>query len=213
MNNFNSDQKSHILSSPENQERGASGGVNNPNQAEQGEIGLSGEILEGREGEETAGQLDVEGEDDRTFDLENFDTLIADTARDLEAPDKPPFELDPETGLSLQGKQIEDLRTQLEALENDESTKLDVSSEIEANRIQERDVLNTNLEQYQSIRQGLNTKIQAAINKSTQPNRTIEDFISGSVDLQTKVADLDKVIQEAEEALDDFDAETAAQLE
>jgi len=153
-------------------------------------------VVEGQEGLETTGRPDVEGGDgDITFNLENFDTLIAKTARDLELTDKPPFELDPETGLSLQGKQIEDLRAQLEALENDESTKFDVSAEIEANRIQERESLNTKLEEYKDIRTGINTKIQAAINQSNHPTRSIEDFISGNEELQAKVAELDQLIQ------------------
>jgi len=171
-------------------------------------------VVEGQEGLETTGRPDVEGGDgDITFNLENFDTLIAKTARDLELTDKPPFELDPETGLSLQGKQIEDLRAQLEALENDESTKFDVSAEIEANRIQERESLNTKLEEYKDIRTGINTKIQAAINQSNHPTRSIEDFISGNEELQAKVAELDQLIQKAEEVINDFDAETRTQLD
>ncbi|MEY2986266.1 MAG: hypothetical protein RJB24_495 [Candidatus Parcubacteria bacterium] len=211
MNNFNPDQNPHILSSPETQEGGV-GGINVP--ANQAETELSRKVVEEQEGLETAEQLDVEGGDgDITFNLESFDTLIAKTARDLELTDKPHFALDTETGLSLQGRQIEDLRTQLEALENDESTKLDVSSEIESNRIQERESLNNKLEQYKDSRTGINTKIQAAINQSNQPNRSIEDFISGNEELRAKVEELEQVIQKAEEALNDFDAETAAQLE
>lgn len=183
MNNFNPDQNPHILSSPETQEGGA-GGINvTANQAEQENSELRGEVLEGREG-----QPNVEGRYGAiNFDLENLDTLITQTASDLESTEKPTFKLDPDTGLSLQGKQIEDLKTQLEALENDESTKLDVSSEIESNRIQERESLNNKLEQYKDIRKGINTKIQVAINQSNQSNRSIEDFISGNEELRAKV--------------------------
>lgn len=211
MNNFNTNQNPHILSSPENPE-GGTGEINVP--ANQSETELSGKVVEGQEGLEAEGRPDVKGGDEAiNFNLQNFDTLIAETASNLEVTDKPHFALDTETGLSLQGRQIEDLRTQLEALENDESTKFDVSAEIEANRIQERESLNTKLEEYKDIRTGINTKIQAAINQSNQPNRSIEDFISGNEELRAKVAELEQVIQKAEEVINDFDAETAAQLE
>lgn len=211
MNNFNTNQNPHILSSPETPEAGT-GGING--QTNQAETELSGEVLEGQEGLKSEGQPDVEvGDGYIKFDLENLDTLIANTASNLEVTEKPPYELDPETGLSIQGKQIEDLRTQLEALENDESTKLSLSAEIEAKRAQDRSVLNTRLEKYKDIKEGINTKIQAAINKSNQPNRSIEDFISGNEELQAKVAELDQEIQKGEEALNDFDSETRTQLD
>ncbi len=211
MNNFNTNQNPHILSSPETPEAGT-GGING--QTNQAETELSGEVLEGQEGLKSEGQPDVEvGDGYIKFDLENLDTLIANTASNLEVTEKPPYELDPETGLSIQGKQIEDLRTQLEALENDESTKLSLSAEIEAKRAQDRSVLNTRLEKYKDIKEGINTKIQAAINKSNQLNRSIEDFISGNEELQAKVAELDQEIQKGEEALNDFDSETRTQLD
>jgi len=109
MNNFNTNQNPHILSSPETPEAGT-GGING--QTNQAETELSGEVLEGQEGLKSEGQPDVEvGDGYIKFDLENLDTLIANTASNLEVTEKPPYELDPETGLSIQGKQIEDLRT------------------------------------------------------------------------------------------------------
>lgn len=212
MNNFNPDQKPHILSSPESPE-GGTGGINGkPNQAEQGETELSGDVLEGQEGAEE--NPEAKGiEDEISFDLESFDNLIAQTASNLEATDKPPFELDPETGLSLQGSQIEDLKTQLEALDNDESTKLALSAEIEANRTQNRETLNTKLEEYKDIRQGINTKIQASINQSNNPKLSIKDFISDNEQLQAKVLKLEQVIQKSEDELNDFDTETKTQVE
>lgn len=209
MNNFNPDQKPHILSSPESPE-GGTGGINGkPNQAE---TELSGKVLEGQEGAEE--NPEAKGiEDEISFDLESFDNLIDQTASNLEATDKPPFELDPETGLSLQGSQIEDLKTQLEALDNDESTKLALSAEIEANRTQNRETLNTKLEEYKDIRQGINTKIQASINQSNNPKLSIKDFISDNEQLQAKVLELEQVIQKSEEALEHFDTETKTQVE
>ena len=214
MNDLNLDKKPHILSSPESPE-GGTGGINGkPNQAEQGETELSEKVLEGQEGAEAEENQEAKGiEDYISFDLESFDNLIDQTVSNLEAADKPPFELDPETGLSLQGSQIEDLKTQLEALDNDESTKLALSAEIEANRTQNREALNTKLEEYKDIRKGINTKIQASINQSNNPKLSIEDFISGNEQLQAKVAELEQVIQKSEDALNNFDTETKTQVE
>lgn len=198
MNNFNLDQNPHILSSPEDPERGAGGG----NVSEQGEAELSREVLKEQEGDEAI-----------TFGLENLDTLITQTVSDLESTEKPNLELDSDTGLSLQGKQIEDLNTQLEALENDESTKLSLSAEIEAKRAQERSVLNTRLKEYKDVIKVTNAKIQAAINQSTKPNLSIEEFLSGNEELQAKVVELEQAIQKGEKAIENFDAETRTQLD
>lgn len=195
MNDLNPDKKPHILSSPESPE-GGTGNSGQANMSEQDQAELRGEVLKDQQGVEAEENLEVNGlEDEMDFDLENFDNLIAQTAIDLESTEKPPFELDPETGLSLQGSQIEDLKTQLEALDNDESARADLSAEIEANRMQNREILNTKLEEYKDIRKGINTKIQASINQSNTPNLSIEDFISGNEQLQAKVAELEQVIQ------------------
>ncbi|MGA1050247.1 MAG: hypothetical protein ACO3TG_02020 [Minisyncoccia bacterium] len=213
MNDLNPDKKPHILSSPESPE-GGTGNSGQANMSEQDQAELRGEVLKDQQGVEAEENLEVNGlEDEMDFDLENFDNLIAQTAIDLESTEKPPFELDPETGLSLQGSQIEDLKTQLEALDNDESARADLSAEIEANRMQNREILNTKLEEYKDIRKGINTKIQASINQSNTPNLSIEDFISGNEQLQAKVAELEQVIQKGEDTLNDFDTETKTQVE
>ena len=213
MNDLNPDKKPHILSSPESPE-GGTGNSGQANMSEQDQAELSGKVLEDQQGVEAEENLEVKGlKDEMNFDLENFDNLIAQTAIDLESTEKPPFELDSETGLSLQGSQIEDLKTQLEALDNDESARADLSAEIEANRMQNREILNTKLEEYKDIRKGINTKIQASINQSNTPNLSIEDFISGNEQLQAKVAELEQVIQKGEDTLNDFDTETKTQVE
>lgn len=205
MNDLNPDKKTHILSSPESPE-GGTGNSGQANMSEQDQAELSRKVLEYQQGVEAEENLEVNG-------LENFDNLIAQTAINLESTEKPPFELDSETGLSLQGSQIEDLKTQLEALDNDESARADLSAEIEANRMQNREILNTKLEEYKDIRKGINTKIQASINQSNTPNLSIEDFISGNEQLQAKVAELEQVIQKGEDTLNDFDTETKTQVE
>lgn len=205
MNDLNPDKKPHILSSPESPE-GGTGNSGQANMSEQDQAELSRKVLEYQQGVEAEENLEVNG-------LENFDNLIAQTAINLESTEKPPFELDSETGLSLQGSQIEDLKTQLEALDNDESARADLSAEIEANRMQNREILNTKLEEYKDIRKGINTKIQASINQSNTPNLSIEDFISGNEQLQAKVAELEQVIQKGEDTLNDFDTETKTQVE
>ena len=79
--------------------------------------------------------------------------------------------------------------------------------------MQNREILNTKLEEYKDIRKGINTKIQASINQSNTPNLSIEDFISGNEQLQAKVAELEQVIQKGEDTLNDFDTETKTQVE
>ena len=207
MNGFNSTQYKvlHNTESPE----GGAGKVNgtqevNPNDLENMKLENAQDVVEVKEGSTEVNE---------TFALEGFDDLISQTASNLEVSNASQPDTDPETGLSLQGKQIEDLRSQLEALEDDESTRSAVATEIETRRSQERVILSTKLEKYQDIRTGINTRIQAAINKSNQPNRSIEDFISGNDELQAKVSELDQEIQKGEEALNDFDSATTTQVE
>ena len=207
MNGFNSTQYKvlHNTESPE----GGAGKVNgtqevNPNDLENMKLENAQDVVEVKEGSTEVNE---------TFALEGFDDLISQTASNLEVSNASQPDTDPETGLSLQGKQIEDLRSQLEALEDDESTRSAVATEIETRRSQERVILSTKLEKYQDIRTGINTKIQAAINTSNQPNRSIEDFISGNDELQAKVSELDEEIQKIEKDLDDFDTETSSQVE
>lgn len=203
MNNFNPDQNPHILSSPESPEGGA-GKVNGTQEVNPNDLENAQDVVEVKEGSTEVNE---------TFALEGFDDLISQTASNLEVSNASQPDTDPETGLSLQGKQIEDLRSQLEALEDDESTRSAVATEIETRRSQERVILSTKLEKYQDIRTGINTKIQAAINTSNQPNRSIEDFISGNDELQAKVSELYQEIQKIEKDLDDFDTETSSQVE
>lgn len=206
MNSFNSTQN-QVLYNTESPEGGA-GQVNGVQEANQKNLAEQG--LESRNISEVRA---VDTESDKTFDLAGFDTLIEQAAAKGELYNTAPFETDPETGLSLKGKQIEDLKAQLEALEDDESTRSAVATEIETRRSQERVILSTKLKKYQNIRTNINTKIQATINTSNQPNRSIEDFISGNDKLQVKVSELDQEIQKIKKDLDDFDTETSSQVE
>lgn len=151
MNNFNPDQNPHILSSPENPEEGTGGGNGKTNQAEQGKAELRGEVLEGREGLETAGQSNVEGGEVDSLDLPPLESEEVQASsnetltEDLELPpleDELDFDTDLEIGLSRALTTIESLQAQIQTLEDRGTRYQEIKSQIEIERATEK----TNLE-------------------------------------------------------------------
>lgn len=154
MNNFNPDQNPHILSSPEDPEGGAGGGNVLANQAEQRETELSGEVLEGQEGQPNVEGGEVDSLENALGELvadlgaaetspeekgaeivgstpeDTLDTLIRE---EVEAS-KPKFKVG-ENGLSLQGSEIQSIQSQIQQLESGQGDLVDsIRAEIAESR-------------------------------------------------------------------------------
>lgn len=181
MNNFNPDQKPIILNSPELPE----GGDN-----------LGGEAtVESGEGREEAKP---------DLNIENLASLIDQAAENVQnKKEETSFETDPDTGLSLQGTRIEELKAQLEAIQKGETSEID--NPILAERSKDKEILLANLEDLNNIKIAIDKQIQ-------DRGESVEDLMKASPELAQKLEFLKSQLTEAEKTLAQYEEETKRQL-
>lgn len=205
MNSFNSDQKPAILNGPETPEGGASGTrsqvptdelVEEALALKQVEESLEGEAI--AEGGETIDKANPE------LYIENLSSLISEAAEAVQQEkEKASFEIDPDTGLSLQGVRIEELKAKLEAIQNGEISEID--NPILAERSKEKEILLANLENLNNIKIAIDKKIQ-------DRGESLEDLLKVSPELAQKLELLQSQLTEAEKTLAQYEEETKIQL-
>lgn len=237
MNSFNPDQNLHILSSPEDPEGGAGGSNVPPNQADQenSELRVRGEVLEGQEGLETAGQSNVEGGGEvDSLDLPPLEseevqaTSNETLTKDLELPpleDELNFGIDSETGLSKALTTIESLQAQIQTLEEGGTRYQEIKSQIETERATEKTNLENSLKENETELNQIYTdifikvKAQSEFTGSEAQKSAIDEYLEKRKDhpavssIKTKFDTFKKQIQELTATLATFDKETESQIQ
>lgn len=136
--------------------------------------------------------------------------LVGELQQEVEEANKSPFEIDEETGLSLQGQTVQEIQDRLAQLENRQAT--DIEESIHSSRGEEQGQLKSILEIAKTSQDDTLLQIQKAFNsfKSSYPDSpvTIEAFIAKKDTLQNIVDTNEKKVQEAEASLATFEAET-----
>jgi hypothetical protein len=136
--------------------------------------------------------------------------LVGELQQEVEEANKSPFEIDEETGLSLQGQTVQEIQDRLAQLENRQAT--DIEESIHSSRVEEQGQLKSILEIAKTSQDDTLLQIQKAFNsfKSSYPDSpvTIEAFIAKKDTLQNIVDTDEKKVQEAEASLATFEAET-----
>jgi hypothetical protein len=218
MNSFNPDQNPHILSSPELPE---GGGVSNQSSVPQTEpeimspadltAELVGENLEGEAISEGGEGVDTEVPEDSL--AAELDSLVQ---QEGEAS-KPKFEVN-EDGLSLQGLEIQDIKSQIQQLESGEGEVFDA---IQNKTLESRQKTRISLEdkkiKLEERQLQLSQMIAQAYGELKQLNpdtkKTFEEFTEEAKNLPTyrkRVSANEEALQEVESKITAFDAETKA---
>jgi len=223
MNSFNPDQNPHILSSPELPE---GGGVSNQSSVPQSsvpqtesEIMSPAELTAERVGENLEGEAISEGgegvdtevpEDSLAAEL---DSLVRQEGEDS----KPKFEVN-EDGLSKQGVEIQDIKSQIQQLESGEGEVFDA---IQNKTLESRQKTRISLEdkkiKLEERQLQLSQMIAQAYGELKQLNpdtkKTFEEFTEEAKNLPTyrkRVSANEEALQEVESKITAFDAETKA---
>jgi hypothetical protein len=223
MNSFNPDQNPHILSSPESSE---GGGVSNQSSVPQTSVPqteseimspaeliaeLVGENLEGEAISEGGEGVDTEVPEDSL--AAELDSLV----RQEGEASKPKFEVN-EDGLSLQGLEIQDIKSQIQQLESGEGEVLDA---IQNKTLESRQKTRISLEdkkiKLEERQLQLSQMIAQAYGELKQLNpdtkKTFEEFTEEAKNLPTyrkRVSANEEALQEVESEITAFDAETKA---
>jgi hypothetical protein len=226
MNNFNPDQNPHILSSPESMEGGTGGGNGKTNQAEQENSELRGEVLEGQSNVEEGevDSLDLPPLESEDVQAPSDETLT----KDLELPpleDELNFDINSETGLSKALTEIENLQTQIQAVEEGGARYQEIKSQIETERSIEKTNLEKSLQENEIDLNQLYTdifikaKAKGEFTGSEAQKSTIDEYLEKHKDntvvssIKTKFDTYKKQIQELTATLATFDIETESQIQ
>lgn len=147
----------------------------------------------------------VKSEKANTENLEDdtIDSLIEDSSEVIQVEKLPDFEISDETGLSKQGEIINELKQNLQNLENNPS--LEISENIKQERSLDLQNLNKKLESSQEQKEILNSKEEAMVNF---PDMSIDEFISSYPKLENKVNQLNSNIEKNQEDIELFNTET-----
>lgn len=209
MNNFNPDQKTYILRSAESQEGGVGGSNQSSIPQTESEIINPAELAAEQAGENLDSESTVEGGEGReeakpNLNIENLSSLISEAAEAVQKEkEQASFEIDPDTGLSLQGARIEELKAQLEDIQKGETSEID--NPILAERSREKEIILANLENLNTIKTGIDNQIQAT-------GKSLEDLIKASPVLAQRLELLQSKLTEAEQTLSQYEEETTRQL-
>jgi hypothetical protein len=209
MNSFNPDQNPQILSSPESLEGGGGGSSQSSVPQIESEIMNPAELTAEQAGENLEGEATIEGGEvtekaNPDFNIENLASLITEAAEKVnQEVEQSSFETDPDTGLSLQGAKIEELKAQLEAIQKGETSEID--NEIQADRSTEKEILLANLENLNKTKTEIDNQIQAT-------GKSLEDLIKASPELDQRLELLQSKLSEAEQNLAQYEEETTRQL-
>ena len=223
MNNFNPDQKPIILNSPESPEGGVAGTGPQVPSTELGEEELSLEqaldqvqkSLEGRVASEGGEGVDTEVLEDSL--AAELDSLVQQEGEES----KPKFEVNKD-GLSLQGLEIQDIKSQIQQLEIGEGEVFDA---IKAGIIESRQEVIIDLEYEKFKLEGklegkkieLTNLIQQKYNEllaiAPDTEKTFDEFTEEAKNLPTYrklVSANEEALQKIESKITAFDAETKA---
>ncbi len=203
MNNFNLDQNPQILNSPESPERGA--GQQVPSTQLGGETLIPSQEQVGEALDDKVGVGEkVKEQANSGLDIESLSSLINQAAEAVQkGKEQASFEVDPDTGLSLQGARIEELKAKLEDLQKGEISEID--NPILAERSKDKEILLANLAAVNNDKITIDNQIQAT-------GENLEDLMKVSPKLGQKLALLQSQLTEAEQSLVQYEEETTRQL-
>jgi hypothetical protein len=163
---------------------------------------VEGQVEESPEGEVAVDMREVAGQSD--LDIESLSSLINQAAEKVQSEkEETSFETDPDTGLSLQGARIEELKSQLESLRSGEYS--DTDNEVQAGRSTEKEILLANLEVLNNIKIAIDKQIQ-------DRGESLEDLMKVSPELAQKLELLQSQLTEAERIVAEYEEETTRQI-
>jgi hypothetical protein len=160
-------------------------------------------------GENLEGEATIEGgeggeEAKPDLNIENLSSLITEAAEKVnQEVEQSSFKIDPDTGLSLQGAKIEELKAKLETIKNGESTEID--NEIQADRSTEKEILLANLEALNKTKTEIDNQIQST-------GKSLEDLGRVSPELDQTLELLQSQLTEAEKIVAQYEEETTRQI-
>lgn len=146
----------------------------------------------------------------------DLEALLESVQANIEDEHKPSFIISPETGLSLEGETIEELRVRLQGLESRQDTT--IADTITESKVVERQQLSQTVEISQGKYDELLQRIQVKINQLQANNdnikvSSIEDFISHNEQLKELVDAHKFSVETTRKSLETFDTKTKDQID